>query len=182
MSYTDVLDLVAADAEAKVRAIWEQWTAGALTQQETVLALAGVVGNANATAAALADTAVAATATRLLGALQQPAGITPGDESERLMKAAQTLTERAADTPSPADRVGRFGRCEPLDTAQRVYGEAMRANGHVVGWQRALSPGACELCQWLEKDGHVYPPERPMHHHTGCRCQQVMVMDTEATE
>lgn len=180
MSYTQVLTTLSDQAEQAARLVWAQWAAGAITTEEAVAALVAVVGDANAAAAALADLAVAATATARTGVEHFPFGLSPGDESERLAKAAQTLLDRVVETPDPEGRAGRFGRCEPLDTAQRVWGEALERNESVVGWQRGLSAGACQLCQWLEKDGYVYPPERKMHHHTGCRCEQIMV--TERTE
>lgn len=182
MSYTELLDLVAGNSETRVRQVWAQWAAGEVDDAEAMAALVSIVGNANATAAALADTAVAATLTRRTGELHSPLGLAPGDESERLTRAAGTLLARVVDTPDPEGRAGRFGRCEPLDTAQRTFGEALDAVEEVIGWRRWIAPDACELCTWLEKDGYVYPTSRKMHHHTGCRCQQIMVTKTERSD
>lgn len=176
MSYAEVLDQLAGKTEADVIAVWEALAAGRIDMDEAVAAVVALVAPANATAAALADEAVAATLSVRLGGVFSPLGLSPGDEGDRLTAGALTLLTAAASTPDPVGRVGRFGRAEPLGTAQSTFGDALDVRAeYVAGWRRGLSSGACELCRWLEKDGYVYPTGRKMHHHTGCQCQQIIV-------
>lgn len=176
MSYRDALDALSAQGEAALVETWRLLAGGIIDRPGAVARIVSTVGLTNAQAVALADQAVAATLMLQLGQPVAPIGVLPADESERLTAAALTLIDQAGEGDTVA-RFARLGRAEPLDAAQRAWGQAIDASEYVVGWRRGLSSGACELCRWLEKDGMVYPTSRGMHHHTGCRCEQIIVTE-----
>lgn len=67
-------------------------------------------------------------------------------------------------------RVERFAKNDPIESAQMGYSDGMRDSQYVGGWVRSLEADACELCVWLYRDGFVYAPERPLTTHPGCVC------------
>lgn len=200
MSYTDSLNDLADEAANTAEVAWSMYVREVIDADTMIRFLVAQVAAQNAVAQSLAIQSVAATISSLLGTIVPPAGVTKGDETQRLVIALHTLTQRAGDDKQNGlMRVRRLASAEVYDSAQWAFGEALEATAKSqsadwkaseaaegefpapskrvrIGWRRGLMPGACQLCEWLEKDGYVYPPERKMHHHTGCRCQQIIVV------
>lgn len=96
-------------------------------------------------------------------------------EVERVTTAAQTL---AGELDHPTNNTPMPTRLERLilnETANNMTRGATTATAvvHLDGYTRGLEPDACELCTWLHKNGHIYPIDKPMHRHPGCRCAPI---------
>lgn len=181
MSYTDQLTALGAATESKVLRLFDRYVDGNLTPRQFVATTATVIAKANGRAVAMADLSLASTLSAKLGVPITALGlIPPAGDIDRLLKAATTLVEVIDETPDPRARVARLGRVEPLDAAGTAYSEAIKRSGHVSGYRRGVSPGACELCNWLAKTnldpaGYIYPANKPMNRHKGCTCTQIPV-------
>lgn len=154
----------------------EQWQAGTLTTAEFEQVFIQMVGTMNAYARTGAD---------WLGSVylaSTPKGttlVTVASETARLADAAATLVallDAADDLKTQLDRIGRN---EPTEAAQQQLVHTYNVH-EVPGYRRRLNAGACELCVWLQKKhldpegiGYIYPTDKPMHRHTGCRCTPV---------
>jgi hypothetical protein len=167
----DAITRLSGTTETRLLALYERFAAGQLTATEFMSGAVAIVGKANATAYGLADTSLAAALEVASGRPTPALGIAPPEgDAERLAKGVATLV--AAES-SPVEellgRIARFGRSEPVSAMQDAYVRAMGLR-EVPGYTRTLSPGACQLCQWLRKDGHVYPADQYFHRHEGCSC------------
>ena len=163
-----------------------------------IVLIAGVINRANATAVSLGDTYLASQIEEQTGTATPTTGIPPADDSERLMKAAQTVLKgrpqpetpgtaenRSAPQPGtenlPAEdtarnRLERLARSEPLETAQKATHEAMQKQPLVEGWVRQFDADPCQLCVWWWREGRVWPKEHPFQSHKGCNCHPRVVL------
>ena len=88
-----------------------------------------------------------------------------------------TASRQAGDARQTAEtRLTRLARSEPMDKAQRGYGEAIRQDSRTEGWKRGLELDACELCTWWDRDGRIWPKDHVMPTHKGCACVPVPVV------
>ncbi|MTB72793.1 hypothetical protein GGG17_12635 [Arsenicicoccus sp. MKL-02] len=160
---------------------------GLLSFEEALTAIAATIARANGHGTALADVALAATLTEQTGHPVPVLGLAPAaDDLDRLRKAVDTiltdgdLTDDAARETARM-RTERLGRNEPIDAAGRAFNDGIARSPHVTGYRRGLTADACQLCQWLYREGHVYRAEQPMHLHPGDRCHPIPVTTTERT-
>lgn len=201
MTPEEALDQIVATSADYAQAVYKAYLRGVITAEEMAALLTAKFSYANLMAASLAAQGVSAALSGLLGTFVPPvAAALPETDTEtrRLTPAVRTLVElMLKERAQAAVRLERFARCEPLDTHRVAFGEALEVSVKnlgaawtaedasegklperkrlVIGWRRRLHPGACELCGWLERDGYIYPPERRMFHHKGCRCTQELV-------
>lgn len=96
--YQEQTEELAASTVASVLALYAAVQAGGIAPAVAVPAIAAVVATANATAVTLADLAVSAQIEAATGVPTPPTGITPRDDTERLIKALETIL---ADLPQP---------------------------------------------------------------------------------
>lgn len=165
-------------------AAYEQWQAGTLTTAEFEQVFIQMVGTMNAYARTGAD---------WLGSIylaSTPKGttlVTVAGETARLADAAATLVALLDTADDLKTQLDRIGRNEPTEAAQQQLVHTYRGHG-AHGYRRRLNAGACELCVWLQKAhldpegiGFIYPTDKPMHRHTGCRCTPVPATRIERT-
>lgn len=88
--------------------------------------------------------------------------IDPGDES------TVAVASRA---------VAKVASAESLESARSVFRAAVTGTGRVRGWVRQTEADACDLCQWWERDGKVWPVDHDMPTHPGCACAQEFVTE-----
>lgn len=179
MSYRETLGRLADETERRAVAIHAAYIAGELSHDEAVALLAAAVAQGNARATSLADLALAAEIMAALGEAVPVVGVPLQDDTDRLRKAATTLLTAVEKSPVPEAIVRRLARSEVFKTANRTYGEAMRASPHVKGWVRDLEGEACELCTWWWREGRVWPDSHPMPTHPGCECTAKPVVTKE---
>lgn len=94
----------------------------------------------------------------------------------------QALTTALDDDEHALMRLERLARSAPMEAAQRELTTAMQATRGIVAYVRVLESDACELCQWLYRDGFMYPIERPLTTHPGCLCTARPVTGGEYAE
>lgn len=168
MTYQDELEQIVTATAAQVTAAVAAYEAGAIDAEALAAVVAAFIAAGNGAAAALADLSLAAALTVLLGAPVAPLGITrPGDDADRLTKAAHTLL--SMENASLA-RWERLARAEGQEAAARAYSEGITRSRHVTGWRRGISGSACQLCRWWSRGGQVWPDSHPMPTHKGCTC------------
>lgn len=142
-----------------------------ISKTDKAVKLAGLLNRANAQAVTLADTFTSRQLESLTGKATPATGITPKDDSDRLLKSAKTALE---DRTTALERVERLARSEPLQTAQASATEALSGHkigrGGYLGWVRQLNANACELCTHWERGGRVWPPDHWMPRHPNCAC------------
>lgn len=171
--FEDLLTGVGDKASRALRTLYDGWQAGRIDTDTFGLAIVSVITGANNYGRAVGDAFAAAAVRQHLGSEATPTGtVPPPEEAERLTKAAGTLVGALEDSEDLGDRLERLGRAEPASAAQQAAVNTYQANS-VDGYTRGLSSDACELCQWLRKDGYVYPTTQPMHRHPGCRCSPI---------
>ncbi|RUP03028.1 MAG: hypothetical protein EKK34_22080 [Mycobacterium sp.] len=91
--YQSQTEALAAASAAQMLALYAALQAGGLAPSEAVAAMAGLVNAANAAATTLADVAVSTQIEAASGVPTPPTGIAPRDDSERLVKAVQTILD-----------------------------------------------------------------------------------------
>lgn len=154
----------------------DQYRQGRLDEQALTTAISSLLASANSYGRHYGDV-FATSVLRLTDPAAVSAGaLAPADELERLGKAASTLVS-ALGEDGIEDRLTRIGNAEPAHAAQQVVVQTYAENG-VAGYTRGVNVGACELCQWLYKDGYVYPTGQAMHQHAGCRCVAIPSVST----
>lgn len=95
------------------------------------------------------------------------------DPYDRLERAFTTIYD---DNPDDLKRVQRLAHDEPIQAAQAGFQAELATEG-VKGYRRQINPDACQVCFWLWKEGYVYPIDKPMWRHTGCRCVPIPTTD-----
>lgn len=168
---------IAAHTEHLVLATYAEYTAGHIDLATTTAQISGTINRANATATTLADAYVVAA---IEGAASRPAtsvGLLPVDESERLVKAANTILTEPDD---PAPRLSRMAHAEVFSTAQKAAVDAMKEQPLVAGWVRQFeSEKPCALCVFIWREGRVWPKSHPFQvMHPGDRCVPRVVLTT----
>lgn len=177
MSYRDELIALGAKSEEILIDIYRRYVEGLIDRETAVTIIADVLAAANSRAVALADVALAA---QLMVDVQAPvatAGIVrPISDSDRLVKAVNTLLVVAEASDVPESIVARIARAEPYEASQRAFSTAVEKSGITKGWIRNLEKGGCQLCQWWWRDGRVWPKAHPMPTHKGCVCHPIPVV------
>lgn len=143
--------------------------AGLMTLDEFIDAASLLVGAAQAQMWGLADASLAAWLTTETGIVTPALGLTPPDNGPGLRDGLVALLA-VVDEEAPEARVARMGRAETAGAFQDAYSEAMRERSEVSGYVRVLNASACQLCQWLYRDGYVWPVHKDFHRHPGCGC------------
>lgn len=170
MSYPEALVGLADGVQTEVLSLWSAFEEGRLSRPAFVELTAVTIARGNARAVALADMALAATISVELGRVVLPIGLAPADDLPRLRKAAGTVADAGT-----VGRVGRLARSEPLATAARAFGAAMRRSRHVKGWHRQVSANACTVCVDLARGG-PFPTDVAMAGHKNCSCTAAPVV------
>lgn len=201
--YQAQTEALAASTVAGVLALYTALRAGELAPASVVPAMAAVIATANAAATTLADVAVSTQIETATARPQPPTGIAPRDDTERLIKAVETIIDDLpepapveepatepddpADRPDPAEkaehRLERLARSEPLDTAQAITIEIVDRLPVVTGWRRKLDADPCTRCQRWAEDGRVFPTGHHFKRHYGCNCAaEIVTLATEREE
>jgi hypothetical protein len=191
-------DTLAEHTAEQVAQIYADLLAARIDQQTAILLIAAAINRSNAAAVSLGDAYMALQIEEQIQGVVTAVGIVPTDESERLVKAVQTILDESqpitpceavnvsetptGDThgsPEPTaaqDRLTRLARSEPLETAQQATHEAMQRQPLVEGWVRHFDADPCELCVWWWRDGKVWPKVHPFQTYKGCNCQPKVVL------
>lgn len=98
----------------------------------------------------------------------------------RLEQAVSTILQSRKPETNDS-RIERLGRAEVVETGQASMYDALQTTEGVEGWRRDLEPGACEMCQWWEREGRVWPKDHPMPKHKGCECTQEPIVAEKGT-
>lgn len=96
----------------------------------------------------------------------------------KVAQSLQTILE--GDPEQIISRLERLGYVLPMEETQRGYGDELRADPLVEGWQRGLNDDACQLCQWWSWEGRIWPKVQPFQSHKGCKCQQIPKLARES--
>lgn len=175
------LDRLSTDTERRLVSLYATYQAGDIEAEAFLRYAVALVGRARARAFALADVSLAAWMSANTGRATPALGLTlPVGDLERLSAGVGTLLGADPTDGDLVKRVARFGRSEPAKALQVGYVDAMRQRG-IAGYTRVLSPGACELCRWLGKDGAMFSVDVDFHQHTGCLCYPAPVLEGEVT-
>ena len=167
----EILQRLSASQQERVRVAFASFEEGLLTSSEFVEVVTNIILAGNAHAYSLGAASVRSLVEAKVGAVEiTPAVATPHHlDNARIQTALTTVMASELDTLM---QVQRIADNEPKQAAADGSGDVLAASERVTGWTRALDSKACELCQWLYKDGYVYPADRPMTRHTGCVCSQ----------
>lgn len=183
--FTDRFEGLCADLEQgtidNLLQAYSLWQSGKITTDAFRDLIVTAVAINNAAARQGADILATYFTMTVAGETLAPIGpaVTPEAELARLASAAASLVSGLDSGGDLTAQLERLGRNEPAAAAQQ---QALHTYaGHdVKGYRRHLNAGACELCQWLVKAhldpegiGFIYPTNKPMHRHTGCRCTPV---------
>jgi hypothetical protein len=177
--YQAQTEATAASAQLEVAAIWAAVLAGQITVAAAGLLIVGAINRANAEAVSLADVFLSVQIEMATGEPAPSTGVAPRDDSDRLLKAFETIVDDSADDDEVLTRLDRLARSEPLETSQRAATEAMQAQPLVEGWTRAMDSDPCQLCRWWWREGRIWPKEHPFQSHKGCNCQAKVVLAQE---
>lgn len=173
------LGQAAADGLAQAYSAWQSGTMDTAQFEDLIVRLVATInGYARAGADVIGTTYVG----DLTGRQIAPAGAAAVDvdaEFDRLAKAAATLSAAVDTDADVAMQLARMARNEPAQAAQEQMVHTYRGHG-VKGYRRHTDASPCELCKWLVKAhldpegiGYIYPTNKPMHRHTGCKCTPV---------
>ena len=154
--------------------LWERAVAGELTRDMALDLSETLVQLGRAQAEQLARLVYELERSDALGASAQAVKVPAETIPDRLRDALVKATAELELAPMRASRLagGETGRA-----FQRWTDRALQSDDMARGYIRELNAGACELCQWLYKDGHIYPAGQSMHQHKGCQCRQRTVWD-----
>lgn len=180
MSYEDTLKRLGSSTAKSLLAIFEQWQAEQITTQvaselmRTVLLTAKQQG---ANFGVLSFHAYMQTTTGVAGELlADMQALTPGEIMAMQQRINEILGGPVEDMPLALERMG-FN--SPVRSTTESFRRAMLKDGRSVGYIRGLESTACQICQWIYKEGHVYPVDKPMWRHPGCVCAQVPITNLE---
>lgn len=180
MSYEDTLKRLGNSTARSLLAIFEQWqdaqitTAVANQLMRTVLLTAKQQG---ANFGVLSFQAFMKTTTGVAGVLQADMqALTAAEVAAMQQRIDEILGGPVADMPLALERMG-FN--SPVRSTTESFRRAMIKDGRSEGYIRGLESTACEICQWIYKDGHVYPVDKPMWRHPGCVCAQVPITNVK---
>jgi hypothetical protein len=163
----DAILSLSESTEKKLLDLYARYRSGALSADAFSAAVIAIVGRANAVAYGLADLSLAAAVEAAQGSTTALGLLPPADDEARLALGVATLL--AAADEDLTERIARYGRSEPVSAFQDAYVDGLQRR-KIPGYVRVLSPGACQLCQWLNKEDYVYPAGQRFHRHEGCTC------------
>ncbi|POX82191.1 hypothetical protein C3477_23855 [Mycobacterium kansasii] len=193
--YQTQTQTLATRTAARAAEVYAALRAGHLTQDEAEQLIATLVNTANAASFTLADAYVSLQIEKATTLPAPTTGITPVDDYDRLLQATHTIldglldaikqhvtadAESADATTDPAQTAGmrlqRLARSEPLEAGQNAAVAAMTEQPLVEGWTRQMDADPCQLCQWWDRDGRIWPKDHPFQSHKGCNCQPKVVL------
>jgi hypothetical protein len=117
---------LASSAQSKVLAVYAQWKAGEITQEQAELAIAGIINRTNASAVSLADVYLVAQIEDAAGVVTPTAGIAPTDDAERLVTAVHTIFSEPPKKKITAAEARQFFRDFGLDPDDYDIREAVK--------------------------------------------------------
>lgn len=177
MTYQDELIALADSSDRHLQAIYALYLSGDLAPAEAAALMASAIAQANSSAYALADIALAATIMVETAEAIPVVGVLPRlDDPDRLLKAALTVLDVARDSEVPEAIVSRLARSEPLESAANAYSQAMQQQPLVEGWTRHMDSDPCQLCRWWWREGRIWPKNHPFQTHKGCACTPLPVL------
>lgn len=166
MSLHDVMGRLSEQAQGAVLGLWERWEEGDVTEAQFRALATATLAKYGAKGAAVADVALAASLTTLIGAVMVTTGDMVDPSEGAAMEVEDTLDSVGFQT-DPANALAVMGSAYALASMQDAYSRGMQEQG-VELWVRAPNPGACDMCQDL---ADVYlPASVEMYHHKGCGC------------
>lgn len=171
MSLHDVMGKLSEQAQGSVLGLWERWEAGDITEAQFRALAAASLARHGAKGAAVADAALAASLSVLVGSLTVGTG-EMDDPAEGAAEAVEETLGSEAFSRDPSAAVAVMGSSFALAAVQDSYSKGMQSQG-VSLWVRVPNPGACEMCQDLADA--VMPVSVDMYHHKGCQCIQTPV-------
>lgn len=176
MKFEQILSNLSAGSSKSAAQVMAQLARGQLTQAMASELLGVVVATASAQGVAAAELVAAAwTDSLVTGAAAVPrAAVAVRLDDSRLAGAVGQIFD--GDEDKVLARVLRLAESEPVQAAQQAMGAAIKSNG-AEGWRRGLNEGACQLCEWWERDGEIWPADHEMPTHTGCTCIQIPTTD-----
>ena len=168
MSLYDVMGKLSEQAQGAVVGLWERWEAEDIAEAEFRTLAGAALTRYGAKGTALADAALAASLTALVGSMMVTTGALE-DPTEGAAAAVDDTLGSEAFQRDPANAVAVMGSAFALASLQESFGRGMKDQG-VELWVRAPNPGACDMCMDL---ADVYLPVTvEMFHHKGCGCIQ----------
>lgn len=168
MSLHDVMGKLSEQAQDATLRLWERWEAEEITEAEFRALAGAALAQYGAKGSALADAALAASLTVMIGSVMVTTGELQ-DPSEGAAAAVDETLGSEAFQRDPANAVAVMGSAFALASMQESFGRGMKSQG-VELWVREPNPGACEMCTDL---ADVYLPVTvEMFHHKGCVCIQ----------
>ena len=174
MSYEDTLRALGSNTQNMVASVHAQWTRGEITKRTMGQLVKTLVLTANTQGAAFGALSFQAFMDVSTGAaLPVSAGLnvlTPGE-----IKKTQSAINAVLALPRE-QQVLAFERLSfnaPIRSATESFRRGMVSDKRVPTYTRGLEADACQLCQWLYKDGYEYRASKPMHRHPGCVCSQI---------
>lgn len=171
MTLHDVMGTLSGQAQDAVVALWERWDAGDITEAQFKALAAAALARYGAKGAAVADAALSASLTKLIGSVMVATGDLL-DPTEGAGRSVEETLGSEAFTRDPSAAIGTMGSAFALSSMQDAYSKGMQDRG--VGlWVRVPNPGACDMCQDLADA--VMPVSVDMYHHRGCQCIQTPV-------
>jgi hypothetical protein len=174
---TETMARFAQRVEDDLVALHNRLDVGELTMPDFVALATVLLVRARAAGVAVADLALAAELSVLLGRAVPALGLPVPDE---LLTTAHAAVEDTVTSPqyqvNAAAAVAVLGRSQALEAVQDAYTEGLRER-RVPAWTRVLNGGACGLCADLA--GDVLPGHAEMYHHKGCGCSQRPIMEGE---
>lgn len=177
MSYEDTLRRLGETTSNSVAAIFDQWQRGEITQKtaagliETVVLVAKQQG---ANFGVLSFQAFMKTTTGTAAKFAADTVALSGGEKKAMQIAINVAMRKSLEDMPLALQLLSFNA--PVNATNESFRRAMKRDSRADGYSRGLEGSACELCQWLYKDGYVYPVNKPMYRHPGCVCSQVPVI------
>lgn len=176
MSLHDTMDKLSAQAQEAVLKLFGRWSEGDITDAQFKALAAAALARYGAKGQAVADVALTASLTSLIGSVIVATGDMDDPTDGALAAVTDTLESEAFDR-DPSAAVAVMGSAFALAAMQDAYSKGMQNQG-VELWVRVPNPGACEMCQDLA-DAYL-PASVDMYHHKGCGCIQQPVKMKEA--
>lgn len=177
MKFERVLGNLSAGSSKGAAQVMAQLARGQITQAMASELLGVIVATANAQGVAAAELVAGEwTDTLVTGIKRAPLdkSLLSRLDDKRLNEAINKIF--GGDDETMLARVLRLAESEPVQAAQQAMGAAIRSNG-AEGWRRGLNEGACQLCEWWERDGEIWPADHDMPTHNGCMCIQIPTTD-----
>lgn len=168
--YQRALSSLAVNTQRAVMQSYDSLIAAGLSRTEAAEVLTPLIQSSNIEAKAMADAELSRMLARIEGGseLDYAAGTIDPGGSDQIRQALDTALDAAQQDVRV--KLQRLAAAQPTESAQYQMSQSMRNSRNVAGYVRVLESDACELCEWLYRDGYVYPPQRPLTTHPGCVC------------